>query len=237
VPFDDGNNLESISEAVFASWAAARWFTATGRPGIAATFVARFTIESTVANGRWLPAGEDLPTDTAQRPWSGVVWAAKSDNTTWFHPAPEAALGIRLLPLSPASLARYGDAPGVAAAGARWTWCRDHGGGCGTMWSDLLATDAAVAGVAGPVPAAGAEPEGSTPAELLRWWADLWAASTPAEHRCTPGAVARRTASGDVVVLASNPAPAPVALRCVGPDGAVWSETLPPGGRARVTLR
>ena len=221
-PFADGNNLESISESTHAWWAAARWFTVTGQPDRAEPHLARFAIEGIVAGGQWLPEEEGTG-----RPWTGVVWSAKTDHATWFSAADEAALGIRLLPLGPASLAHYADEADLDAALARWEWC-DEGAGCTSLWSNLLASDAAVAGVRLP---AGPEPEDSTSSSMLRWWTDLWSGSGAAvHHACTVGAVARRTPDG-VLILAANPTAEPLLLRCrdAATGREIWSATLKPG--------
>ncbi len=234
VPFDDGNNLESISEAAFSSWAAARWFVVTARPELAEPFLARFTIENALAAGRWLP--NTMPAPNA-RPWSGVVWASKIDNGTWFDPRPEAALGIRLLPLSPASLARYPDANAQSAARSRWAWCDRYGEGCAGLWPNLLASDAVVAGHAPPP--SGSEDEPSTTAPVLRWWTDLWTESVPAEGwSCSAGAVARTQADGKVSALAANPTRDPLELSCWDGDGdRRWQRTLAPSERGDYPVR
>lgn len=235
VPFDDGNNLESISESAFSSWAAARWFTVTDRPDLAKPFLARFTIENTVAAGLWLPAVPASAPST--RPWSGVVWAAKVDNNTWFDPRPEAALGIRLLPLSPASLARYPDAAAIGAARRRWAWCDRFGGGCGALWPNLLASDAAVAGHAPPSGSGALEP--STTDAVLGWWAKLWSQSTPAPGwSCSAGAIARADRSAMVTVMAANPTRQPTRLRCWDSSGRLrWSGDLAAAERGSYPVR
>ncbi len=167
VPFADGNNLESISESSFAWWATARWRIATGRDDAAADeLLARFVVETHRGAERWLPTGQ-----VAGRPWSGVVWAAKSDPNTWFDARPEAALGIRLLPLAPNALARYSTDGAVEAAETRWAWCAGNGG-CADLWPELLASDALVAGA--PAPPTGAEPESGTGSAVLEWWSQRW---------------------------------------------------------------
>ena len=166
-PFADGNNLESISESSFAWWATARWRVATGRDDAAADeLLARFVVETHRGAERWLPTGP-----VAGRPWSGVVWAAKTDPNTWFDARPEAALGIRLLPLAPNSLARYSTDGAIDAAEARWAWCAGNVG-CADLWPELLASDAIVAGA--PAPAIGAEPESGTSSAVLEWWSQRW---------------------------------------------------------------
>lgn len=221
--FGAGNNLESISESSFAWWAAARWFTVTGRPALAEPFLGRLAIESAVTGISWLPDGDQLPTGEA-RPWSGVVWGGKVDLATWFHPSPASALGIRLLPLGPASLARYATPATVAAAEVRWNWC-DRNEGCIDRWANLVDSDAAVAGRR---PLEGPEPEPSTSAATAAWWRDLWERSSLVEGwQCSVGATVRSLVDGGFLVLATNPAPEGVELTCRDESGRVrWSDEV-----------
>jgi Glycosyl hydrolase family 81 C-terminal domain len=221
--FGAGNNLESISESSFAWWAAARWFLSTGQPEQAKRFIALLTIESHVTGTQWLP--DAAMREATQRPWSGVVWAGKVDNNTWFDPAPESALGIRLLPLGPMSFSRYHDAMSLAAAQRRWAWC-DSNGGCTGRWANLLDSDAAVAGrsqLSGP------DPEPSVSAAMSTWWRAVWTTTTPAyDLRCGDGVIARRQGS-QVVLFVSNPRPTPLKITCVNESGIVmWTGTASP---------
>lgn len=226
-PFADGNNLESSSEAAFAWWAAARWFVVTGRPALAEPFVARFAVETTVARATWL-----APAGASGRPWLGVVWSSKADLGTWFDASPEAALGIQLLPLGPNSLARYAGSDARARASARWSWCEHTASACTAMWPNLLASDAVVAGRTLDA-APGAAPEPSTGATVLSWWRSVWQSrprlDTPS---CTPGAVLTVTR-----LLAANPGPAPLTVRCLDREKNVaYRYTVAPGERASLPL-
>ncbi len=222
-PFGAGNNLESISESSAAWWAAARWMLVTGQVERAQRFIAMLTIESHVTGTAWLP--DQAPTDPTMRPWSGVVWAGKIDNQTWFDPSPEAALGIRLLPLGPMSVSRYHDAASVDAARRRWAWCAGYGG-CSKRWSNLLDSDSVVAG---QPPQLGPDPEPSTSAAMTAWWRTLWTNTEPVfDLRCTPGAVARRFSppSGrrGLALLVTNPGPDARDVTCWDSSGKqVWS--------------
>jgi Glycosyl hydrolase family 81 C-terminal domain len=226
-PFGAGNNLESISESSAAWWAAARWMLVTGQPASAERYLAMLTIESHVTGTVWLP--DDAPADRSMRPWSGVVWAGKVDNQTWFDPAPESALGIRLLPLGPMSMSRYHDTAAVVAAKRRWAWCAENGG-CITRWSNLLDSDAVVAG---RPPQVGPDPESSTSEAMVTWWRSLWTLTDPAfDLRCSTGTVARRfkPESGriGVALLISNPGPVALSVSCSDLAGKPqWSGIAP----------
>jgi endo-1,3(4)-beta-glucanase len=220
--FADGNNLESPSESSAAWWAAARWYLATGRPELAERFIAMLTIESHVTGVDWLP---DTQRPNGVRPWSGVVWSAKVDNNTWFDPAPESALGIRLLPIGPMSVSRYHDGVAIDAARRRWEWCGANGG-CTTRWANLLDSDAAVAGLSQRT---GPDPEPSVTDAMAGWWRSLWSVSSAQfDVQCSPGVVARSLTSGGTVLLISNPSAEPRAVKCWQKGVVRWSGVAAP---------
>ncbi len=233
--FADGNNLESISESSFAWWAAAKWFLATGRPDLAEQFIGRLTIESWITAHEWLPQAGDLPGDNV-RPWTGVVWAGKTSPNTWFDPSDEAALGIRLLPLGPASFSRYPNQRAVEAARARWRWCDEKGDGCAERWWNLLDSDAAVAGLAVLEP--GPQPEESTVEVVRRWWRSHWELGTVAENwMCTPGVLVRERTEGTLEVLVTNPSGEPMTVRCHDVDDKRFETTAPARTSIRLPIR
>lgn len=224
-PFGSGNNLESISESSFAWWAAARWFITTDRPELAEPFIARFTIESWLTGYYWLPSRDLMWPDV--RPWSGVVWASKIDPGTWFHPSPEAALGIRLLPLGPQSFSRYPDRDAIEAAATRWQWCEQQRGGCRDRWANLLDSDAVVAGAAPLAPSN--HPEESTSAAAVSWWRTVWEQTAPAvDWTCTPGVIARRQQDDTIILLISNPGTAELTIICRVDDEVAFEASAPP---------
>lgn len=211
--FGAGNNLESISESSHAWWAAAKWFIATDRPDMAAPFVARLTIESWLTGYEWLPTLERAAADQAQRPWSGVVWSSKANAGTWFSASDETALGIRLIPLGPQSFSRYPDADSLAAANGRWDWCESQTTGCLGEWSNLLDSDAAVAGRSQLD--AESLPEPSTSAMVQQWWRMHWETSALGDDwRCPPGTIVRYLADGSPIGLVTNPSSRPVEVVC-----------------------
>lgn len=231
--FGAGNNLESISESSHAWWAAAKWFLATDRPELAEPFIARLTIESWLTGYEWLPTPARQSPDTTVRPWTGVVWSGKTDAGTWFSAADEAALGIRLIPVGPQSFSRYPDLDAVRAAQTRWSWCETRGGGCTQLWSNLLDTDAAVAGRASVD--AGPEPEPTTTETVRRWWRQHWETTELAPGwQCEAGAMVRRRFDGALIAHVTNPSSRPVALGCVSPNGD--RVDLAVGSRASVTV-
>jgi endo-1,3(4)-beta-glucanase len=235
-PFGAGNNLESISESSSAWWAAARWMLVTGQPAAAERYLAMLTIESHVTGTVWLP--DAAPADRSMRPWSGVVWAGKVDNQTWFDPAPESALGIRLLPLGPMSMSRYHDGAAIVAAERRWAWCADNGG-CVSRWSNLLDSDAVVAG---RPPQIGPDPEQSTGQAMVAWWRSLWTLTDPDfDLRCSVGTVARRfkpeSGQNGTALLISNPGPTALPVTCVDQTGTrKWSGIAAPRSTQLVVI-
>lgn len=225
--FGAGNSLESISESSHAWWAAAKWFLASGRPALAEPFIARLTIESWLTGYEFLPTAEHQSDNPTLRPWTGVVWSGKTDPGTWFSASDEAALGIRLLPVGPQSFSRYPDNAAVRAAEDRWAWCDERGSGCADEWSNLLDTDAAVAGRSSlPV---SADPELSTAEIVRRWWRAHWEGTKLADDwQCTPGAAMRIGVDGSLTVLLTNPGPVQVSASCGHPTGASLEFAIEP---------
>lgn len=95
------------------------------------------------------------------------------------------------------------------------------------MWSNLLDTDAVVAGR--PRLVDGPEPEPSTTDVATRWWRLHWADTQLAgAWTCTPGAIARTHCDGTTVVTGSNPTSEQLAVRCtVGNDVKPETDTTP----------
>lgn len=211
--FGAGNSLESISESSHAWWAAAKWFLVTDRADLAEPFIARLTIESWLTGFEFLPSPEHQAADRNVRPWTGVVWSGKTDQGTWFSASDEAALGIRLIPLGPQSFSRYPDNVAVQAASDRWAWCDALGSGCNGEWSNLLDSDAAVAGR--PELVVSPDPEQSTTEAVRLWWRSHWQNMGPASGwQCTPGAAMRSSEDGSLHVLLTNPSPQAMTARC-----------------------
>lgn len=102
VPFADGNNQESSSEAVAAWNGLALWAEASGDDELLGRAAWLLSNEAAAARTLWLEP-TDLPAGYAHTIVS-ISWGAKRDYATWFSAEPSAILGIQALPLGPVSL-------------------------------------------------------------------------------------------------------------------------------------
>jgi endoglucanase Acf2 len=116
VPFADGNNQESSSEAVDAWNGLALWGVVTGNAGLQAEATWLLSSEAASAKANWTNF------DTSAAVYAGyahgvvgINWGGKRDFATWFSPDPNAILGIQLIPMSPASTYLAGDARRIAS--------------------------------------------------------------------------------------------------------------------------
>lgn len=106
-PFADGNNQESVSEAVNA-WAGVQlWAQARGDDARADRAAWMLSLEAAASDAYWLES--DLSAFPAYA--HGIVslnWGGKRDYATWFSPEPAAKLGILVLPAGPTAAAYLG---------------------------------------------------------------------------------------------------------------------------------
>jgi endo-1,3(4)-beta-glucanase len=101
--FADGNNQESSSEATNAWAAVYNWARVSGNTKLQETAQWLYANEVESTKEYWLR-------DQRQRegfssfnyPFVSLVWQGKRDFATFFSPRPQAALGIQLIPMSPA---------------------------------------------------------------------------------------------------------------------------------------
>lgn len=97
-PYRDGNNQESVSEAVNAWNGLALWAAASGNAPLLDEARWMLSLETQSAADLWLspalPAGFDAPLFV-------INWGGKRDYATFFDASPSAALGIELIPLPP----------------------------------------------------------------------------------------------------------------------------------------
>lgn len=99
-PFADGNNQESVSEAMLAWTGVERWAEVTGNPDLATHATWLLSSEMEAARTQWLaPDTSDFPAYTASI--VTIVWGDKLDHATWFSDSPSAKLGILAIPASP----------------------------------------------------------------------------------------------------------------------------------------
>jgi endo-1,3(4)-beta-glucanase len=98
--FQDGNNQESVSEAVNAWNGLALWATASGNPDLLDQARWMLSLETESADDLWL--SPDLPPGFTA-PFVAINWAGKRDYATFFDATPSAILGIELIPMSPAT--------------------------------------------------------------------------------------------------------------------------------------
>ncbi len=107
-PFADGNNQESVSEAVNAYAGLNLWAQATGDQRLAADAEWMLSLEADSSRRYWLEP--DLAGFGEYRHGISVLnWGGKRDYATWFSAEPAAKLGILLLPMSPTSTYLAGD--------------------------------------------------------------------------------------------------------------------------------
>ncbi len=103
--FADGNNQESVSEAINAWYGLLEWGKATNNSELTKRGQWLYDQEITAAYTYWFnqgPATAKKPAIFGQSSAS-LVWASKYDWATWFSDKPEAKHGILYLPLSPGS--------------------------------------------------------------------------------------------------------------------------------------
>jgi endoglucanase Acf2 len=175
-PFADGNNQESVSEAVAAWEAVARWGLVRGDAALTGFGLAHYALEASGARRYWL--GERIARPAGYgHTGAGIVWDAKVDYATWFDARPESIAGIQLLPLTFGSLYRWDP----AAAATRATELARDVGGAPRVWGDLFAADLALADpVAARDRLTSALPrEDSTSRALVRYFVETLAAWGP----------------------------------------------------------
>ena len=103
-PFADGNNQESSSEAVNAWNGLGLWAAATGDAGLTTEATWMLSAEAASATAYWTDFDTRDPAYAGYRHGVvGINWGGKRDDATWFSAAPNAKLGIQLIPMSPAS--------------------------------------------------------------------------------------------------------------------------------------
>ena len=113
-PFADGNNQESVSEAVNAYAGLALWGRAVGYQPLADEADWMLSMEAHSSATEWLHPDLSGLRGYGHRIIS-LNWGGKRDYATWFSPEPAAKLGILLLPMSPTSVYLAGDPEAIRA--------------------------------------------------------------------------------------------------------------------------
>jgi endoglucanase Acf2 len=115
-PFADGNNQESVSEAVNAYAGLGLWARATGDEALQAEADWMLSLEAASSTAYWTNP------DLSQPEFSGyghqivpLNWGGKRDYATWFSAESAAKLGILLLPMSPSMGYLAGDPERIRA--------------------------------------------------------------------------------------------------------------------------
>ena len=142
VPFRDGNNQESSSEAVAAWNGLALWADVTENAPLAEEARWMLANEAATAQAYWV--GFDASQAVYQGYEHSVIalnWGAKRDYSTWFSAEPNAKLGIQLIPMSPASDYLAGDPERITANLAEAT-----AGGYDVQFGDYMLMYAALRG-------------------------------------------------------------------------------------------
>ena len=229
VPFADGNNQESSSEAVHAWEGVVRWGLVSGESATVATGMTHYALEAAAASRYWLGQGAERPAGFAHTV-VGMVWGAKTDYATWFDPAPEAVEGIQLLPLTVGSL--YRSDP--AAAAGRSAGLDAAVGGQPRSWGDLFAVDLALSDPTAALARldAGVPQEPSTSAALTRVMVTMLARYGPPQPAVTadrPGGLAFGSAD-DPTLVAVNTGTEPMTVTFRNGGSEVASLDVPAGG-------
>ena len=115
VPFADGNNQESASEAVTAYAGLTLWAKASGNKDLEVEASWMHALEGASAQAYW--TNFNLADPVYQGFTHKVMplnWGGKRDYATWFSAEPAAALAILLIPVSPSSDQLKGDAARIS---------------------------------------------------------------------------------------------------------------------------
>lgn len=115
-PFADGNNQESSSEAVAAYNGLALWAQVRGDATARERAVALLSREAAAATRYYVaPPLRSAEFDGFAHRVVAINWGGKRDYATWFSPAPDAVLGIQLIPMAPVAGYLAGDAERIRA--------------------------------------------------------------------------------------------------------------------------
>jgi hypothetical protein len=163
--FADGQNQESVSEAVQAWYAVAAWGDATGQGDLSSRGRWLLAQELQGAKSYWLDTGKTktLPAGFAY-PMVSIVWGGKADYATFFDAADAAVRGIQFFPAISA-IDGLADAATVRRLLSPLAGKDDAG-----QWTNHLRLVARMAGVRTPEPGRPLDPFYSE-SYVRNWWA------------------------------------------------------------------
>jgi endo-1,3(4)-beta-glucanase len=137
VPFADGNNQESSSEAVNAWYGLAKWADVTKDDDLKQAASWLYAREVQAAKSYYLNFDRSRPELSGySHSIVSILWGGKFDYATFFDASPEAKLAIQLLPLNPGATYLTDD---VARARQNYEAMVNEGGGSPVMFRDYLA--------------------------------------------------------------------------------------------------
>lgn len=102
MPFTDGNNQESTSEAIQAWYATYLWSTLIGDEDLKTYSLALYRSELESTRYYWFDVNT-IYQDPYRHEIASIVWGGKVDFTTWFSGEANMIYGIQLLPFTPVS--------------------------------------------------------------------------------------------------------------------------------------
>ncbi|WP_232548153.1 glycosyl hydrolase [Propioniciclava soli] len=142
-PFADGNNQESVSEAINAWAGLTLWARASGNDPLEVEGTWLQALEAQAARAYWTDFDTTEPAyDGFAHQITSLVWGGKRDYATWFSAEPAAMLAILVIPASPSSEFLAGDSERIRANVAEATAT----GGYAQTYGDYLLMYRALAG-------------------------------------------------------------------------------------------
>lgn len=105
--FNDGNNQESTSEALFYWYSMWLWGQTVSADKLSALSLFAFYSELSSRNSYWFFDSNRYLESNFSKPIVSIIWGGKSDYTTWFSPDDDKILGIQFLPINPSSIVSF----------------------------------------------------------------------------------------------------------------------------------
>ncbi|WP_432557830.1 glycosyl hydrolase [Granulicoccus sp. GXG6511] len=142
-PFADGNNQESVSEAINAWAGLTLWARASGNSALEAQGQWLHAVEAQASRAYWTDFDRNDPAYAGyDHTITPLNFGGKRDYATWFSPEPAAALAILVIPASPSSDHLAGDPERIRENVAEATGTR----GFQQQYGDYLLMYSALAG-------------------------------------------------------------------------------------------